>query len=95
MQSTGTYWRCQRPRNYRLFEHIYLTIKSIYNALYVIRKRLLLIITRYAMRRLSYFFFFRIVPESVMRLILDFLADIDQKQKERDAMNLKLDLIKA
>lgn len=30
-----------------------------------------------------------------MRLILDFLADMDQKQKERDAMNLKLDLIKA
>ncbi|TGZ46019.1 Uncharacterized protein DBV15_09882 [Temnothorax longispinosus] len=38
---------------------------------------------------------YRIVPENVMRLILDFLADVDRKQKERDAMNLKLDLIKA
>ncbi|XP_077272551.1 firelighter [Temnothorax americanus] len=37
----------------------------------------------------------RIVPENVMRLILDFLADVDRKQKERDAMNSKLDLIKA
>lgn len=40
------------------------------------------------------FFFFRIIPESVMRLILDFLADVNRKQKERDAMNLKVDLIK-
>lgn len=37
------------------------------------------------------FIFFRIVPESVMRLILDFLADVDQKQKEKEAMNAKLD----
>ncbi|XP_012219795.1 short-chain dehydrogenase/reductase family 16C member 6-like [Linepithema humile] len=30
----------------------------------------------------------RIVPESVMRLILDFLADVDRKQREKDIMNL-------
>ncbi|KAM0731505.1 Short-chain dehydrogenase/reductase family 16C member 6 [Formica fusca] len=30
----------------------------------------------------------RIVPESVMRLILDFLADVDRKQREKDVMNL-------
>ncbi|KYN15516.1 Short-chain dehydrogenase/reductase family 16C member 6 [Trachymyrmex cornetzi] len=36
----------------------------------------------------------RIVPESVMRLILDFLANVDRKQKEKDTMNAKLDLIK-
>ncbi|XP_011251926.1 short-chain dehydrogenase/reductase family 16C member 6 [Camponotus floridanus] len=30
----------------------------------------------------------RIVPESVMRLILDFLADVDRKRREKDVMNL-------
>ncbi|XP_020278113.1 17-beta-hydroxysteroid dehydrogenase 13-like [Pseudomyrmex gracilis] len=30
----------------------------------------------------------RIVPESVMRLILDFLADVDRKQKEKDITKL-------
>ncbi|KAL0124663.1 hypothetical protein PUN28_006493 [Cardiocondyla obscurior] len=30
----------------------------------------------------------RIVPESVMWLILDFLADVDRKQKERNAIDL-------